>query len=186
MRTDPDFAAKYADIIGLYLSQPERAQAISVDPKNRICDPPAACGVARRSKCHEPFRRIVRPAAGLSCGFQGTKWVAGKTAKNGQKQAIWWIHQFNCIFEVDEKPTIQAIAHVSGFVQTSSEKIFMSMKSTYKPNGTINLFAALHGATDVVQGKTTTTKNALIFSRIWTKLSQNCRRGESSMSFSTT
>ena len=23
----------------------------------------------------------------------------GKTAKNGQKQAIWWIHQFNCVFQ---------------------------------------------------------------------------------------
>jgi transposase len=91
--TDPDFAAKSADIIGLYLSPPERALVISVD----------------------------------------------------------------------EKPTIQAIERVSGFVQTSSGKIVRGIKSTYKRNGTINLFAALNVATGVVQGKTTATKKRADF-----------------------
>ena len=91
--TDPDFAAKSADIIGLYLSPPERALVISVD----------------------------------------------------------------------EKPTIQAIERVSGFVQTSSGKIVRGIKSTYKRNGTINLFAALNVATGVVQGKTATTKKRADF-----------------------
>ena len=57
---------------------------------------------------------------------------------------------------VDEKLTIQAIERVSGYNQTSSGKIVRGMKSTYKRNGTINLFG-------VVQGKTTTTKKRADF-----------------------
>ena len=64
---------------------------------------------------------------------------------------------------VDEKLTIQAIERVSGYNQTSSGKIVRGMKSTYKRNGTINLFAALNVATGVVQGKTTTTKKRADF-----------------------
>jgi transposase len=91
--TDPEFAAKSADIIGLYLNPPECALVLSVD----------------------------------------------------------------------EKPTIQAIERATGYVQTSSGKIVRGMKSTYKRNGTINLFAALNVATGVVHGKTTTTKKRVDF-----------------------
>lgn len=62
------------------------------------------------------------------------------------------------VVSIDEKPTIQAIERATGYVQTSSGKIVRGMKSTYKRNGTINLFAALNVATGVVHGKTTTTK----------------------------
>ena len=41
------------------------------EPENRICDPPAACGVARSSKWREPFHRIVRLAAGPQLRFSG-------------------------------------------------------------------------------------------------------------------
>jgi transposase len=91
--TDPEFAPKSAEIIGLYLNPPECALVISVD----------------------------------------------------------------------EKPTIQAIERTTGYVKTSSGKIVRGMKSTYKRNGTINLFAALNVATGVVYGKTTTTKKRLDF-----------------------
>ncbi len=86
--TDPEFAAKSTDIIGLYLNPPECALVVSVD----------------------------------------------------------------------EKPTIQAIERASGWVHTSSGKVVRGMKSTYKRNGTINLFAALNVATGVIHGKTTATK----------------------------
>ena len=86
--TDPDFAAKATDIIGLYLSPPHNALVLSVD----------------------------------------------------------------------EKPSIQALSRSTGFVQTSSGKIVRGLKSTYKRNGTLNLFAALNVATGCVHNKITATK----------------------------
>lgn len=86
--TDPEFAAKSADIIGLYLNPPERAIVLSVD----------------------------------------------------------------------EKPSIQALSRQHGYVQTSSKNVVQGLQSTYKRNGTLNLFAALNVATGKVEKKTTQTK----------------------------
>ena len=86
--TDPEFAVKSADIIGLYLNPPERAIVLSVD----------------------------------------------------------------------EKPSIQALSRKTGYVKTSSGKIVKGLQSTYKRNGTLNLFAALNVATGEVATKTTQTK----------------------------
>lgn len=86
--TDKEFAAKSADIIGLYLNPPENAIVLCID----------------------------------------------------------------------EKPSIQALDRQTGYVETSSKKIVGGMQSTYKRNGTLNLFAALNVATGVVQTKTTQYK----------------------------
>ena len=86
--TDPEFATKSADIIGLYLAPPQKALVLCVD----------------------------------------------------------------------EKPSIQALERATGYVLTSSSKIVRGLKSTYKRNGTINLFAALDVATGMIQSKTTTEK----------------------------
>jgi transposase len=91
--TDTNFAAKAADIIGLYLQPPQRALVISVD----------------------------------------------------------------------EKPSIQALSRATGYVQTSSGKIVRGLKSTYRRNGTLNLFAALNVATGQVHKKTTKTKTRVDF-----------------------
>ena len=91
--TDPQFAAKAADIIGLYLEPPQRALVLSVD----------------------------------------------------------------------EKPSIQALTRTSGYVYTSSGKIARGLKSTYRRNGTLNLFAALDVATGHVRNKTTATKTRADF-----------------------
>lgn len=91
--TDPEFAAKAADVIGLYLNPPHNALVLSVD----------------------------------------------------------------------EKPSIQALERVRGYVHTSSGKIVQGMKSTYKRHGTVNLLAALEIATDVIRGKTTQTKKRADF-----------------------
>jgi transposase len=85
---DPEFAAKSADVIGLYLNPPERA----------------------------------------------------------------------IVFSIDEKPTIQALSRKAGYVETSSGKVVRGLQSTYKRNGTLNLFAALNVATGQVKSKTTATK----------------------------
>lgn len=86
--TDKEFAAKSADIIGLYLNPPENALVISVD----------------------------------------------------------------------EKPSIQALSRKTGYVETSSGKLVRGLQSTYRRNGTLNLFAALNVATGDVKSKTTSTK----------------------------
>lgn len=59
---------------------------------------------------------------------------------------------------VDEKPSIQAIERKRGYVETSSGKIVQGLKSTYKRNGTLNLFAALNVATGIVKTETTKYK----------------------------
>jgi transposase len=91
--TDPQFATKAADIVGLYLAPPEKALVLCVD----------------------------------------------------------------------EKPSIQALSRPSGYVQTSSGKIVRGLKSTYRRNGTLNLFGALNVATGEVRSKTTTTKTRADF-----------------------
>ena len=67
------------------------------------------------------------------------------------------------VFCIDEKPSIQAIERTRGFVETSSGKIVQGLKSTYKRNGTLNLFAALNVATGHIKAKTTKQKTRLDF-----------------------
>lgn len=67
------------------------------------------------------------------------------------------------VLSVDEKPSIQALSRASGYVQTSSGKIVRGLKSTYRRNGTLNLFAALNVATGEVRNKTTGTKTRIDF-----------------------
>lgn len=62
------------------------------------------------------------------------------------------------VLSVDEKPSIQAIQRLSGYVETDSGAIVRALKSTYKRNGTLNLFAALEVASGEVHAKTTEKK----------------------------
>ena len=59
---------------------------------------------------------------------------------------------------VDEKPSIQALERKTGYIQTSNGKIQRAYKSTYKRNGTLNLFAALNVATGNIKTKSTKHK----------------------------
>ena len=59
---------------------------------------------------------------------------------------------------VDEKPGIQALERKTGYVETNNGKVMRGIQSTYKRNGTVNLFAALEVATGTVMAKTTQTK----------------------------
>ena len=59
---------------------------------------------------------------------------------------------------VDEKPSIQALERKTGYVETNNGKVMRGIQSTYKRNGTVNLFAALEVATGTVTAKTTPTK----------------------------
>jgi transposase len=62
------------------------------------------------------------------------------------------------VLSVDEKPSIQAIQRPSGYVETDSGAVVRAMKSTYKRNGTLNLFAALEIASRRVHAQTTDQK----------------------------
>ena len=86
--TDPEFAIKAADIVGLYLDPPENA----------------------------------------------------------------------IIFSIDEKPSIQALSRTTGYVTSNDGKTVRAYKSTYRRNGTLNLFGALNVATGGVIGKVTERK----------------------------
>jgi transposase len=101
--TDKEFAAKSADVIGLYLNPPEKA----------------------------------------------------------------------IVFCVDEKPSIQALSRKTGFVETSSGKIVRGLQSTYRRNGTLNLFAALEVAAGKVKTKTTTHKKRVDFQAFMDDLMQD-------------
>jgi transposase len=83
--TDPGFAAKAADVVGLYLSRGERALVVCVD----------------------------------------------------------------------EKPNVQALSRRTGYAVTSDGKLARGLESTYRRNGTVNLFAALEVATGRVHAKAT-------------------------------
>lgn len=83
--TDPCFAAKAADVVGLYLGPPENALVVCVD----------------------------------------------------------------------EKPNIQALERSTGYAVSSDRKLVRALESTYKRNGTLNLFAALEVATGQIHSKTT-------------------------------
>ena len=62
------------------------------------------------------------------------------------------------VLSVDEKPSIQAIERISGYVETDSGKVVRALKSTYQRHGTLNLFAALEVATGQVHTKFTESK----------------------------
>src|SRR6202165_1891349 len=62
------------------------------------------------------------------------------------------------VLSVDEKPSIQAIQRPSGYVETDSGAVVRGLKSTYKRNGTLNLFAALEVDTGQVHTKFTDYK----------------------------
>lgn len=98
--TDPEFAAKSVDVIGLYMDPPDNALVISVD----------------------------------------------------------------------EKPGVQAIERLRGYVRVDNGKVARGFKSTYKRNGTINLFAALNVMTGMVNSKTTKTKKRPDFLRFMDEL----------------
>jgi len=69
------------------------------------------------------------------------------------------------VLSVDEKPSIQAIQRPFGYVETDSGAVVRAMKSTYKRNGTLNLFAALEIASGQVYAQTTERKKREDFRR---------------------
>ena len=67
------------------------------------------------------------------------------------------------VLSVDEKPSLQAIERLSGYVETDSGAVVRGLKSTYKRHGTVNLFAALEIGTGQVRTKITDYKKRADF-----------------------
>jgi len=67
------------------------------------------------------------------------------------------------VISIDEKPSIQAKSCPQGYVYERNSTIVRAMKSTYRRNGTLNLFAALDIATGKVIGETTERKTRVDF-----------------------
>lgn len=62
------------------------------------------------------------------------------------------------VISIDEKPSMQALSRTTGFVKTQDGNIVRAYKSTYRRNGTLNLFGALEIATGKIHGKCTKYK----------------------------
>lgn len=62
------------------------------------------------------------------------------------------------VISVDEKPGLQAKTQKKGYVREHDGTVVTGVNSTYRRNGTIDLFAALSIATGSVKGKTTKYK----------------------------
>jgi len=79
---------------------------------------------------------------------------------------------------VDEKPSMQALSRTTGYVKTSNGKVVTAIKSTYRRNGTQNLFAALEVATGVIHGKTTKHKKRVDFIAFMDEILEELPQGE--------
>ncbi len=64
---------------------------------------------------------------------------------------------------VDEKPSMQALSRTTGYVTLRNGKTMRAVKSTYRRNGTQNLFAALEVATGQIHGQATKNKKRTDF-----------------------
>ena len=79
---------------------------------------------------------------------------------------------------VDEKPSIQALSRTTGYVQCRNGRTVRAIKSTYRRNGTQNLFAALEVATGMVHGKLTKYKKRPDFQEFMDELLTELPSGE--------
>lgn len=82
------------------------------------------------------------------------------------------------VISVDEKPGIQALQRKSGYVYSDSGKIVRAYKSTYKRNGTLNLFAVLHIASGSVSASTTKRKKRSDFLKFIDTIVMDCKEKE--------
>jgi transposase len=86
------------------------------------------------------------------------------TAKAAEIVSLYLAPPGNAIvISVDEKPSMQALSRTTGYVRTRNGKVMTAIKSTYRRNGTQNLFAALEIATGIIHGKTTKYKKRADF-----------------------
>jgi transposase len=79
---------------------------------------------------------------------------------------------------VDEKPSMQALSRTTGYIKTKNGKTITAVKSTYRRNGTQNLFAALDVATGQIYAKTTKYKKRADFLEFMDELMTELPQGD--------
>lgn len=67
------------------------------------------------------------------------------------------------VISIDEKPGMQALSRTTGYVKCNNGKIMRALKSTYRRNGTLNLYAALEVSTGILHGRVTKYKKRTDF-----------------------
>lgn len=82
------------------------------------------------------------------------------------------------VISIDEKPQMQALSRTTGFVKTQDGDIVRAYKSTYKRNGTLNLFGALEIAAGKIHGKCTKYKKRADFLQFMDELLLELPSGE--------
>ena len=101
------------------------------------------------------------------------------TAKAAEIVALYLAPPENAIVIcVDEKPSMQALSRTTGYVRTRNGKVVAAIKSTYRRNGTQNLFGALEVATGIIHGKTTKYKKRVDFIAFMDELLAELPQGE--------
>jgi transposase len=101
------------------------------------------------------------------------------TAKAAEIVALYLAPPENAVVIcVDEKPSMQALTRTTGYVKTRNGKVVTAIKSTYRRNGTQNLFAALEVATGIIHGKTTKYKKRVDFIAFMDELLDGLPQGE--------
>jgi transposase len=101
------------------------------------------------------------------------------TAKAAEIVALYVVPPENAIVIcVDEKPSMQALSRMTGYVKTRNGKVVTAIKSTYRRNGTQNLFAALEVATGIIHGRTTKYKKRVDFISFMNELLEELPQGE--------
>jgi transposase len=101
------------------------------------------------------------------------------TAKAAEIIALYLAPPENAVVIcVDEKPSMQALSRTTGYVRSRNGKIVRAIKSTYRRNGTQNLFAALEVATGIIHGKTTKYKKRVDFIAFMDELLDELPKGE--------
>jgi transposase len=102
----------------------------------------------------EDTEEIILSAEASSCAEQGPQFAEKAADIVGLTSPSRECH----LISVDEKPGIQAKTQKTGFVREHDGTVVTGVNSTYRRNGTTNLFAALSIATGSVKGKTTKYK----------------------------
>ena len=85
---------------------------------------------------------------------------------------------------IDEKPSMQALSRTVGYVKTQDGATMRAYKSTYRRNGTLNLFGALEVATGQIHGKCTKYKKRSDFLQFMDELLEDLpNNGEASTTY---
>jgi len=139
---------------------------LSEDPPNGLANWDGTTLAAELNVSDDAIWRLLRKE-GIQLSRQRTWCVSTDpefTAKAAEIVALYLAPPENAVVIcVDEKPSMQALSRTTGYVKTHNGKIVTAVKSTYRRNGTQNLFAALDIASGIIHGKTTKYKKRADF-----------------------